>query len=118
MLKRFKQELLFIPLMLVFIEVFRVIIYHLFPDTAVFDRGSELDTFLTRVWQIVWITCGSWLLLWVTFPSIHKALKAFYDDFDTLDPYEKRKTAQRFFFVFFFGLVFLMSGRAETVQSS
>lgn len=113
MLKRFKQELVFIPLMLIVLELFRNTIYRYFPETAMFDFGSELDTYLTRVWQIVWITCGAWVLLWVTFPAVHKSLKDFYHGFDRLEAAEKRNISLKFFFCFFFGLVFLMSGRAQ-----
>lgn len=112
MLKRFKQELIFIPAMLVLIEIFRKAVYHYFPETAMFDRGSELETYLTRVWQITWVTCGTWILLWVTFPSVHKALRDFYSGFEKLPETEKRGIALKFFFCFFFGLIFLMSGRA------
>ncbi|MCE9540631.1 MAG: CHAP domain-containing protein [Bacteroidetes bacterium] len=118
MLKRFKQELVFIPLMLVLIELFRTSVYYYYPDTAMFDRGSELETYLTRVWQIVWITCGAWMLLWVTFPAVHKSLKDFYQGFDKLESSEKRNISLKFFFCFFFGLVFLISGRASEIKQS
>lgn len=114
MLKRFRQELIFIPLMMILIEVIRRVVYHFYPDTAMFDRGSELETYLTRLWQITWITCGTWVLLRVSFPSVHKALREFYSDFDNKPTPERHSVAIKFFFCFFFGLILLMSGRAAT----
>lgn len=117
MLKRFRQELIFIPAMLILIELLRQVIYHFYPDTAMFDRGSELETYFTRVWQITWITCGTWVLLRVSFPAVHKSLRDFYSGFENLPESDKRSIALKFFFCFFFGLIFLMSGRASNETS-
>ena len=114
MLKRFKQEMLFLPIMLILIQVFRMIVQYMYPDTALFDRGSELETYLVSVWKIVWITCAVWLLLRVSFPSVHKSMCSFYTGFERLSDDEQRSIALKFFLAFFFGLVFLMSGRAQT----
>ncbi len=113
MFKNFKQELLFIPLMLVLLEIFRSVIFNFFPDTAVFDRGSELETFMMRMWQIVWISCGIWLLLRVIFPDVYKAMRKFYVEFSLYDDEKQKSLALKIFFCLFFGLVLLMSGRAQ-----
>ncbi len=118
MLKYFKQELIFLPIMLVVLEIFRTIVFHFYPDTAVFDRGSELETFLMRMWQMVWIICAAWVLLRVTFPSVHKSMRTFYCEFETLDQKEQRSYALKFFCCLFFGLVFLMAGHGQVVSSS
>lgn len=113
-LKLFKQELLFIPLMALIIEGARNVIIHLYPDTALFDRGSELETFIFRVWQITWITSATWFLMWIVFPAAHKSLVKFYHDFPNMLLSDQRTYATRIFLVFFFGLVLLLSGKAQT----
>lgn len=113
MLKKFKEELLFFPIMMIVIELFRHFLISFYPETAVFDRGSELETFLLSMWKTTWITCGVWLLLRVVFPPAHAYLtKFYYDGFNRIDDAEKRSISLKFFFCFFFGLVLLMSGRA------
>jgi len=117
MLKYFKQELLFLPIMLLVLEGFRIAVFHFYPDTAVFDRGSELETFLTRMWQMVWITCGVWVLLRVIFPDVHKAMRRFYTSFAYLPDDKQKDLALKIFFCLFFGLVLLMSGHAQVVTN-
>lgn len=117
MLKILKQELLFFPLMFVLMEGLRNLLVHFYPDTALFDRGSEVESFFFRVWQIVWITCASWLLLRVVFPSPYKAFKRWYHGFSLMEEIEQRNLSVKLFFAFFFGLVLLLSGRASNEQA-
>lgn len=102
--------------MLLFVELFRNAITHFYPETALFDRGSELETFIFRVWQITWITSATWLLIRVVFPAAHRSLVRFYNDFETHNfrEEERQKFSLRMFLVFFLGLVLLLSGRAST----
>ncbi len=116
MLKILKQELLFIPIMLMVIELFRSAIYHFYPETALFDRGSELESFLFSVWQITWITSASWLLLRIVFPAAFKSLQKFYRGFDDFKDEYKQGFALKVFLTFFFGLVFLLSGKSQTPE--
>jgi hypothetical protein len=118
MLKILKQELLFIPIMLMVIELFRSAIYHFYPETALFDRGSELESFLFSVWQITWITSASWLLLRIVFPSAFKSLQKFYRTFDDFKDEYKQGFALKVFLTFFFGLVFLLSGKSQAPEAA
>src|SRR6185312_4985310 len=85
-----KQEMVFIPLMFVVIELFRFIILKISPETALFDRGSEFETFLVSIWKLVWATSAVWVLLRIVFPSVYDAMKAFYTGFATLPDEKKR----------------------------
>lgn len=115
MYKILKQELLFIPIMLLIVEIFRHAVIAFYPETALFDRGSEFETFLFRVWQIVWITSATWLLMRVVYPAAHKSLVKYYTDFDTYRYAEedRRKFSLKMFLVFFLALVLLLSGKAS-----
>lgn len=113
MLKILKQELLFIPLMLLLVEFARHLISGFYPETALFDRGSELETFIFRVWQITWITSAVWLLMRVVFPPGYKSLREFYHKYDTFNPEYREKTALKIALVFFLGLVYLI-GKGQT----
>lgn len=115
MFKILKQELLFIPIMFIIIELFRGLVQTFYPETALFDRGSELETFLFSVWQIVWISSVSWILVAIAFPKASKALKQFYNRFETFTTEYQETFAMKLFLVFFFGLVFLLSGKAQTI---
>lgn len=114
MLKILKQELLFIPIMLIIIEVFRSVVVHYWPETALFDRGSELETFIFRLWQIVWITASCWLLIAVVFPPGFKVLKKLYENFDNYDHDFQVGLSLKLWCVFFFGLVLLLSASGQT----
>ena len=107
MLKILKQELLFIPLMLLLVEGFRQYIQLFYPETALFDRGSELETFIFRVWQITWITSAVWLLTRVVFPPAFYALRRFYNGFEDFKEEYKQNMALKIFLVFFLSLVYL-----------
>lgn len=117
MLKIFKQEMLFIPIFLVLIEIFRNGIVHFYPDTALFDRGSELETFLFRTWQMVWITSAVWIIMAVAFPAAYRSLKRFYTDYHNMDEILQRNYSFKIFLIFFFGLIMLISGRAANSES-
>jgi hypothetical protein len=115
MFKILKQELLFIPLMLMLVEFSRRTIVAFYPETALFDRGSELETFIFRLWQITWITSACWLLLRVVFPPGFKSLINFYNKFEKFDSEFRENTALKIFLVFFLSLVYLV-GRGQTSQ--
>jgi hypothetical protein len=55
-------------------------------------------------------------LLRIVFPPAHKALKRFYDGYTGQSEYDQKDTSLKIFFCFFFGLVFLLSGRAANEQ--
>lgn len=114
MLKILKQELLFIPIMFVVLEVFRFFLMVYYPETALFDKGSELENFLLAVWQMVWITSASLLLLRVVIPPAYRSFKQFYLNFDKQSEKDKESNSIIFYLVFFFGLIWLISGRAAT----
>jgi hypothetical protein len=114
MLKIFKQELFFIPLMFLLMEALRFGLSIFYPETALFDKGSELETFLFSLWQIVWITSASVLLLRIVFPPAFRTFKDFYLNFDTKGAPEKETYSILFYLVFFFGMIWLVSGRAAT----
>lgn len=117
MFKILKQELLFIPLMLILMEALRFLLFTYYPETAVFDRGSELETFALRIWQLTWVTSAVWILMRIVFPSAYVGLKSFYHEFTYFNKEKQHDLSLKIFFCFFFGLIFLMSGRAnnETV---
>lgn len=114
MFKILKQEFLFIPLMFILIEIFRQAILHFYPDTALFDLGSELETFLFCVWQITLITSACWFLIRVVAPASFKTLKNFYHNFESRKQEDRETFSFKLFLVFFFGLIFLLSGKANT----
>lgn len=107
MFKILKQELLFIPLMLIILELFRNVIHYVYPETALFDKGSELETFLFRVWQLTWITSSVWLIMRVVFPPAFHALGDFYKKFDQFSADYKETMSVKIFLVFFLSLVYL-----------
>lgn len=114
MLKILKQEMLFIPIMMILLELFRAVVFKFYPETALFDRGSELETFLFSVWQITWISSASWLLMRVIFPAAFRALQTFYNSFESFTDEYKQGFSLKLFAVLFFGLVLLLSGKAQS----
>lgn len=114
MLKILKQELLFIPLMFVVLEALRWALCVYFPESALFDKGSQLESFLFSLWQISWITSASLLLLRVVFPSAFKSFKEFYHGFEKRDKSDQEGFSLLFYLVFFFGLIWLVSARGAT----
>jgi hypothetical protein len=114
MFKILRQELLFLPLMLLFVELFRGAVAHYYPETALSDRGSELETFLFRVWQMVWITSAAWVLLAVIFPPGFKNLRKFYNTFERYSDDQKEKMSLQAWAFFVLCMVLLLSGRAQT----
>lgn len=118
MFKILKEELLFIPLMFVLLEALRWALFNFYPETALFDKGSELETFLFSVWQLVWISSATLFLLYVVFPKKYKAFKDFYHGFDKQEENSKEAYSILFYIVFFLGLVFLVSGKANTINEN
>ncbi len=114
MLKILKEEILFLPLMLVLMEFVRWILFTYYPETALFDKGSELESFLFSFWQIVWITSASLILLRVVFPPAYRSFKEFYKEFDEREKEDKHAFSILFYLVFFFGMIWLVNGRAAT----
>lgn len=118
MLKILKQELLFIPLLLLLIEVFRAGVSHFYPDTALFDRGSLLESFLVSLWEISWISVAAWIVLRVVFPEAYNNLKRFYTDFYVYKSDFKDSFAQKLWLTIFLSLVFLVGMRGATPEQT
>lgn len=114
MLKTLKEELLFIPIMFIVMEIFRYFLATNFPETALFDKGSELESFLLSVWQVAWVSCAALLLLRIVFPPAYRKFKEFYATFDKQDDTAKESYSVIFYLVFFFGLIWLVNGKAAT----
>lgn len=114
MFKILKQELLFIPLMFLVMEALRWALCVYFPESALFDKGSQLESFLFSFWQMVWITSASLLLLRVVFPSAYFSFKEFYHNFSTRETGDKEGYSILFYLCFFFGLIWLTSARGAT----
>jgi len=117
MFKTLKQELLFIPIMAILIEFARRAIIHFYPETALFDRGSELESFLLSVWQITWVTSACWLLMRVVMPDAYNGLKRFYLNFKYRPDKEQESFSLKLFLVFFFGLVLLLAGKSNNHET-
>jgi CHAP domain len=115
MFKILKQELIFIPIMFVLIEALRWALFHFYPETALFDKGSELESFVFSFWQVTWITSASLLLLRVVMPPAYYEFKKFYNTFS--DNINSQIYSIVFYLVLFFGLLFLVSGRASNNEN-
>ena len=107
-----KQEVVFIPLMLVALELFRCAVSAIWPETALFDRGSELETFLVGILKVVLATTSVLLILRVFFPGIYQSWKDFYTGFVSFSEDDKRYYTIRVFFCLFFAMVYLMKANA------
>lgn len=117
MLKLLKQEFLFIPIMAVLMECLRWLLYHFYPETALFDKGSELETFFFCLWQIVWISSSALILLRIVFPPSYYAFKDFYHTLKDRSKDERHTASIIFYLAFFFGMIWLVSGKAATPES-
>jgi hypothetical protein len=111
-----KQEVVFIPLMLIALELCRNILHAIWPETAFFDRGSELETYLTAILKTVLGTTAVWIIMRVVFPNVYKSLQEFYTGFALMADETKRKYSIAIFFCFFFGMVYLM--KANTPEGN
>lgn len=116
MLKILKQELLFIPLLLLLIEGFRAGVAHFYPETALFDRGSLLESFLVSLWEISWISVAAWIVLRVVFPQGYLTLKNFYTEFWQYKQDYKDSFSQKLWLIIFLSLVFLVGMRGATPE--
>lgn len=105
---------MFIPIMLLIVELFRSAIIHYYPDTALFDRGSILESFLISLWEITWVTAATWILCLIVFPKAGKALQDFYRKFEGFDDEYKENFAVKYWLVIFLSLVFLIGVRGNT----
>lgn len=109
--KFIKEELIAIPLLMVFVEITRQLLMYYFPNSAFFDPVSELETYLVKVWQFLWLSSASWLLLRVVFPDAFNAMKSFYTTgFNNLPADKKEMIGFKIFFVILFLLIFLFTG--------
>jgi hypothetical protein len=111
-----KQEIFFIPLMLIFLEGCRAAIHAIWPETAFFDRGSELETYLSAILKVVLGTTSVWIILRVVFPDAYKALQDFYHKFSELSDSTRRYYSIRIFLCFFLSMVYLM--KANTPEGN
>ena len=118
MLKLLKQEFLFIPIMFVIMECLRWALFQYYPETALYDKGSELETFVFCVWQIVWISSSTLILLRIVFPPAYYAFKEFYYTLSTRSKDERYKASIIFYLAFFFGMIWLVSGKAATSENA
>ena len=99
------------PILLVIVEAFRRMLMYYFPETPMFDPMSELETFLVKVWQFLWISSITWLLLWIVFAKVHKFIVNILNDgFDTLSIKDRLYASLIIYAIFFFGMVFLFNG--------
>ncbi len=113
--KHIKEELVAIPVLLLLVELLRFFIAKHFPHAALFDAPSELETFLVKFWQFIWITCSVWMLLRIVFPKIYKYLiNEFYENFDRQTKEFKLNVSIKLFITFLLAFVLLFSGRGQT----
>lgn len=114
MFKILKQEFFFLAIMIVLMEIFRAVLIHYQPETALFDRGSLLESFLVSMWEITWISAASWILLWIIFPKSYRSLKGFYNNFGSLPTFERENFGKKIWLIIFLSLVFLVGMRGQT----
>lgn len=111
MFKRLKEEMLAIPILMVIVEFLRQLFLSYFPESGTFLPETELLIFVVKLWQFLWITCGVWILLRITFPKIYKYLQEdLYDDFENYHEGEKLATARFFFLGFLLCFILLFNG--------
>lgn len=100
-LKTFKEELVFIPLLLLAFFALNWLLSALFPNSAFFDFFSQIETIAFRIVSFVVALSIAWFGLRIAFPQMYRYLKDdFYTKFSTFDDETKRKYAVRFFLVF------------------
>ena len=118
MFKILKQELLFLPIMMVVLEALRWSLMRFFPETALFDRGSELESFLFSFWQVAWISSSALILTRIIFPSAFYSIKEYYHNFKIMPAIDRYRASAVFYLALFFGLIWLVTGRAATPEAA
>ncbi|HZK96672.1 MAG TPA: hypothetical protein VFC67_20910 [Prolixibacteraceae bacterium] len=99
--KTFKEEMVFIPLLIIAFFGINWFFSSWFPDSAFFDFYSQLETIAFRVLSFVLVLAIAWFGLRIAFPQMfHYLVDDFYQDFKNFDNETKRKYAVRFFLVF------------------
>lgn len=116
-----KEELVFIPVMMLILYGVKIFLANFFPDSAQFDIPSEVETITFSVLRLTIYTSLSWLIVRIVFPAVYKYLRdEFYQKFLTLEDGEKRKISFFIFFAFLFALIMLSSctAQAYTTESA
>jgi hypothetical protein len=110
-MKFLKEEIFAIPALMVLVEIARRFLIAHFPDSAFFDPASELETYLVKTWQFLWLSSAAWLLLRVVFPDAFYTFKNFYSiGFSKLPDKEKSLLSLKIWFAILFLLILLFTG--------
>ena len=97
----FKEEIITIILFMAGFFGLNFILQSIFPQSATFDFGSEVETIFYGVVRFIVVLAVSWLGIRVIFPNVFKFLKnEFYKGFNTLDIDKKYLYAIILFCVF------------------
>lgn len=97
----FKEELVFIPLLILGFFILNYMLSAIFPESAFFDFFSQIETLAFRILSFVAALSIAWFGLRIAFPQMFRYLKdEFYHKFDSYDEDTKRKYSIRFFLVF------------------
>lgn len=82
--RRFKEESIAIPLMMLIVELLRRQFMQYFPEIGTFIPEAELLIYIVKLWQMLWITSGVWLVIRIFAPEIY------FDLNDTLNFYSSK----------------------------
>lgn len=116
--KMYKEELIFVPLLLIAFYLLNALFINLFPASAFFDFYSEIETIISK---IVVFTISLWvahLALSVSFPKIYKFLHKMVMNFDDIPQEKKIEYTIKFILTFILAaaLVFSSVGATKTTR--
>lgn len=108
-LKTFKEELIAIPLFMLFIYGYRYFMGIYFPESAQFDLMSEAENIMWALIKLVIFTSATWLSIRIVFPNLYKFMQEEYkNDYKTMPKKEKRDLSTKVFFGFLITLALLL----------
>ena len=108
-----KEELVIIPILLVVFFLINLIFSFVFPQSALFDVPSQMETLFYFSLKFSSIVAIAWFGLWVAFPPLHRQLNRFYHEFDNLELFWKNVYATIFFLVFLIAAALVAKGEVN-----
>jgi len=99
--RTFKEELVAVPLLIIFFYLFNFLMITIFPHGAFFDFYSEIETIVSKIVIFLVALWTAHLSLRIAFPKIYKFLHdEVYQNFETLEKDKKVEYTIKFILVF------------------
>ena len=99
--KTFKEELVAVPLLILFFYLFNFLLITIFPNGAFFDFFSEIETIVSKIVVFLVALWTAHLSLRIAFPKIYKFLHdEVYQNFENISQEKKVEYTIKFILVF------------------